>query len=411
MAEPARVAPLPVAAAVPGNAFAWYVAGTATWFGAFGMQSVLFSWLVAGELHADASWLGVAQSATMLPSFALVLLGGAIADRRDRRALLIGLHLLATALSLGLLASVAAGWLSLGLLIAYALGMGTVSAFTMPARDSLLSEVAGANLMRAVTTMTLMQWIAQAVGSMIASFASWIGTLAALGLHALTLFGGVPALAQLAPAPPRGGAPQNALRLADLGVGVLEVVRSPELRPVLLMVTSVGVLFMGPMMVVFPLLVRDYYQGGVGQLGVLQMAFPIGTILGSLGILSRGGIRRKGTAQVLALVAGAAALGAVGLGLPFWGAFVATVFWGVAASVFMNSGRTIFQEKAPPSQRGRVLSVYSLGFMGASGLVGAPAAGVMIDVIGPLSACLLDSALMFGVAGAVAALTQIRSVE
>jgi MFS family permease len=77
----------------------------------------------------------------------------------------------------------------------------------------------------------------------------------------------------------------------------------------------------------------------------------------------------------------------------------------------MNSGRTIFQEKAPPSQRGRVLSVYSLGFMGASGLVGAPAAGVMIDVIGPLSACLLDSALMFGVAGAVAALTQIRHVE
>jgi MFS family permease len=375
------------------------------------MQQVLFAWLVVGELRAEARWVGVAQSATMLPSFALILLGGAIADRRDRRAMLIGLHLLATALSLVLLGSVAAGWLSLGLLIAYALGMGTISAFTVPARDSLLSEVAGANLMRAVTTMTLMQWTAQAVGSMIAGSARWIGTVPALGLHALTIFGGVPALSRLAPAPPRDGRPQNALRLADLGVGVLEVVRSPHLRPVLLMVAAVGVLFMGPMLVVYPLLVRDYYAGDVGQLGVLQMAFPIGTILGSLGILTRGGIRRKGLAQLVALVAGAFCLGAVGLGLPFWGTFVATVLWGVAASVFMNSGRTIFQEKAPPSQRGRVLSVYSLGFMGASGLVGAPAAGVMIDVIGPLSACLLDSALMFGVAGAVAALTQIRHVE
>ncbi len=410
MAEPARSLRTPAAAA-PGHAFRWYVGATATWFGAFGMQSVLFSWLVVGELHAEARWVGIAQSAMMLPSFALLLLGGAIADRGDRRALLIGLHLLAACLSLALLGSVAAGWLSLGLLLGYALGMGTVSAFVTPARDSLLSEVAGPNLMRAVTTMTLLQWTAQAAGSMLAGSARWIGTVPALGLHAFALVAGAPALAQLPAAPPRDGAPRAALRLADLGVGVAEVVRSRDLRPVLFLVAAVGVLFMGPMLVVYPLLVRDYYGGGVGQLGLLQMAFPIGTIAGSLGILARGGIRRKGTAQLVALGAGSLCLGAVGLGLPFWGAFAATIAWGVNASVFMNSGRTIFQEKAPQNQRGRVLSVYSLGFMGASGVIGAPAAGFLVDVIGPLAACVLNSGLMLCVAGAVAAFTRISRVE
>ena len=77
----------------------------------------------------------------MVPNFLLLLLGGALADRRDRRALLIRLHLLATAFALGLVAVVAGGALSLGGLIAYALCIGSVGAFVIPARDALLSEV------------------------------------------------------------------------------------------------------------------------------------------------------------------------------------------------------------------------------------------------------------------------------
>ena len=65
-------------APAPGRGFPWYVAGVATWFGAFGMQQVLFSWLVVGELNAEARWVGVAQSASMIPTFLLILLGGAL---------------------------------------------------------------------------------------------------------------------------------------------------------------------------------------------------------------------------------------------------------------------------------------------------------------------------------------------
>jgi MFS family permease len=410
MAEPAREAEAPPAAA-PGGAggYGWYTAGVAAWFGAFGMQQVLFAWLVVGVLDAPARWVGVAQSASMIPNFLLILLGGAVADRSDRRGLLIRLHCIAAGLALGLVAIVAGDVVSLPLLILYALAIGSTSAFVMPARDALLSEVAGANLMRAVTAMTIVQWASQATGAFVGGSARWIGTVPALGLLVATYLAGAPVIARLAKSPPHG--PPRALRLHDLGVGVREVWESPALRPVVILVAAVGMLFVGPMMVVFPLLIRDFYGGDVAELGLLQMCFPIGTIAGSLALLARGGIRRKGLAQIGALLAGCLCLGVVGFGLPLWGTLLAVVSWGAGASVFMNAGRTVFQEKATPATRGRVLSVYTLGFMGASGLVGAPLAGFLAESIGPLGTCFATSGAMFVLALLVFATTEIRHVE
>jgi MFS family permease len=165
------------------------------------------------------------------------------------------------------------------------------------------------------------------------------------------------------------------------------------------------------MMVVFPLLIRDFYGGDVAQLGLLQMCFPIGTILGSAAILAVGGIRSKGPSQLGALLFGSACLAAVGFGLPLWGTLLAATLWGTSAALFMSAGRTVFQEQAPPGQRGRVLSVYMLGFMGASGLVGAPVCGLMVDWLGPLATCFAASLTMLAVVAVVAATTQIARME
>ncbi|MEN8162346.1 MAG: MFS transporter, partial [Myxococcota bacterium] len=140
MAEPAREVEAPPAPAGGGaGGYGWYTAGVAAWFGAFGMQQVLFAWLVVGVLEAPARWVGVAQSASMIPNFLLILLGGAVADRSDRRGLLIRLHLIASLLALGLVGIVARDVISLPLLILYALAIGSTSAFVRPARDALLS--------------------------------------------------------------------------------------------------------------------------------------------------------------------------------------------------------------------------------------------------------------------------------
>jgi MFS family permease len=348
----------------------------------------------------------------MVPSFLLILLGGAIADRVDRRRLLVWLHCGAALLSVGLLAVVWSGALSLGFLILFALGMGTLGAFVMPARDSLLSEVVnGRDMMRAVTGMTLMQWSAQAVGALLAGTARWIGVVPAIGLHATALIAGVPALRRLAPAPPRGGAPERALHLRDLVVGLREVWRSSDLFPLVVLVVAVGVLFIGPFMVVFPLLVRDFYGGDELLFGLVLAAFPVGTIIGSLAILLLGGVRRKGAAQLLSLCVGSLCLGSVSLGLPFAGLLGAITLWGVGASVFMNAGRTVFQERASAANRARVLSVYTLGFMGSAGLVGAPLSGALAELVGPLQTCLVDAGAMLVVVALATLFTNAPRVE
>ena len=117
-----------------GPGFAWFAAGVASWFGAWGMQVVLFSWLLVGELRASAEWVGIAQTSTMLPALVLLLVGGLVADRFDPRRLLIGLHVVAGVPVLVLALVVATGQLSLLILFVYGLALGAASAFILPGR-------------------------------------------------------------------------------------------------------------------------------------------------------------------------------------------------------------------------------------------------------------------------------------
>ena len=304
------------------SAYGWFITGVATWFIAMGMQSVLFSWLVVGVLHAPAEWVGISQSAMMLPSVVLLFVGGAVADRRDRRILLMGLHFVATLLSLSLVTIVAYDLLSLPLLIVYALSMGSVQAFVMPARDSLLSEVAGTNLLRAVAGMNLTQWGTQAVGALIAGAARWIGTAPALGLHTLTLLSGVAALYKLPPAPPHGGAAQHPLRFIDVMAGLREVFGSPVLLPVFLLVNSVGTLFIGPFIVVFPNSGARLLRWGHWPTSATEYDVSGGHSLGSFVMLWRGRLRRRGIAQLMTLTSGALCLIAIARGYHCGGHFL-----------------------------------------------------------------------------------------
>jgi MFS family permease len=347
----------------------------------------------------------------MLPSVVLLFLGGAVADRHDRRNLLMGLHLIATLLSLSLVLVVATDRLSLPLLIAYALSMGSVQAFVMPARDSLLSEVAGANMLRAIAGLNLTQWGTQAIGALIAGAARWVGTAPALGLHALTLLSGIATLYKLPPAPPHDGMEHPPLRLVDVMAGIREVFGSSFLLPVFLMVNAVGTCFIGPFVVIFPILVRDYYGGDISQLALLNMTFPIGTILGSLVMLWRGRLQRKGVAQLVTLTSGSLCLLVIAQGLPLWGTLLAVIVWGMGAAIFVNAGRMIFQEHAIPSHRARVLSAYSFGFMGAAGLLGAPIAGVLVERVGPLTTCAIAGGAMLVVVICMIVFTDVRRLE
>jgi MFS family permease len=192
--------------------------------------------------------------------------------------------------------------------------------------------------------------------------------------------------------------------------GLILVVGDSVLRAQIMLVVAVGTLFVGPFVVLFPLLVRDFYQGGVAQLSLVLMLFPVGTIVGSLVLRARGGLRRKGLAAMLALAFGACALIGIGVGLPFPGMVAVTLAWGLAGSVFINCTRTLYQEAAPLAQRARVLSVYQLGFMGAAP-VGALLSGAAGASLGTLPTLRLFGASMLVVVLLAAVLTNTARME
>jgi MFS family permease len=399
-------------ASAPGtsSAWTWYVVGAAAWFLAFGLNGVIVPALVTQELRGGGGAMALAQMASQAPMVILILLGGAVADRVDRRRLMVALYLVAAALVATLAVRVGSGGLSLPLVVGYGIGIGTVSAFLMPARDSLLSDVSGGNLMRSVSMLTMTQWGMQALGNLMARLEASGGIVPLIALQATLLAAGALAIMRL-PRPFRDGAPKRqTLELGELVEGIGEVARSPVLAPVALLAMALGFLFISPFLVVFPLLVRDFYGGDRGDLSLLYACFPIGIIASSLVILARGGVRRKGPAQLLSLAVGALCMIALGAGLPFRGALATVLVFGLGAAVFMNASRTLFQEEAPPAHRGRVLSVYSLSTMGAS-LLGAPLFGVLDVRVGPLRSCTISGVAMMSLILTFAVLTRLRRLE
>lgn len=402
-------------ARAPRAAFAWFGGEVGAWFGAWGMQHVLFSWLVVGELREDPEWVGTAQMCQQLPALLLLLWGGATADRLDRRRVLRWTHGAAALAALGLAVVVRAGVLSFPVLVVYALVWGVLQAFGMPARDALLYEVAGRDIERGVTRMTLIQFSAQALGARLAGAAQWLGSPLTLGLQAGVLAAGLASLVGLRrplravraaapPGPSVGEAPRSALHA--IAEGLREVWRSPELRPLAAMAVSNGLFFVGPFFVLFPLLLRDVYDAGVREFGLLLMMFPLGAITGSVVLLAAGGVRRRGTALLVGLFCGGACIAAVYLELPFRGLLATVYAWGLCGAVFLNMSRTLFQRFAPESHRARVLSVYSLGLMG-SGPVSSLACGFLADWIGPLACCLAAGLAMMVAVAFAATFTRI----
>ncbi|MEO0961699.1 MAG: MFS transporter, partial [Pseudomonadota bacterium] len=174
--------------------FGFYLGGQATWFSSVGLQMVLFAWLVTDVLDERAFRVGLAQTALMAPSLLFMIFGGAFADRSDTRAVLIRLHCAAAIPPLALALIIFSGELRYEWLIVYGLIMGSLSAFAIPARDSLLSTIAvrafGDDIQRAVTMASGVQFLGQLGGIIVAGAAAVTGAPALLALQSVVMFSG-----------------------------------------------------------------------------------------------------------------------------------------------------------------------------------------------------------------------------
>lgn len=390
-------------------AYGPFLLGISSWFGAWGIQMVAFQWLVVEVLQEPPARVGAAQMAMSLPSLLFLLMGGAAADRLDPRRMLMSIHTAAGVTVALLCAALVSGWLTYPLIVAYALVFGTLQAFCLPARDTLLSDVAAGSMSRSVAGSLMIQHASQVAGAFTAGAASWLGGAPVLTLQSVVMLLGVGPISRLPARPPRATA-HPPLGWAELGRGMGEVVRSPVLRPVLLLAVATGVLFVGPFLVILPLMVRDVYGGGAGEMGILSAMFPLGAVLGGLAILSAGGIERNGRALVLGQCAASISIGVIATGVPFAGAVACVLAWGVAGALFINAGRTIFQTQASEAHRARVLSVYTLGVMGG-GPIGSLLSGLLAEPLGLHGTLALDAGVALTAAFAVSVSTGLWSIR
>ncbi len=388
--------------------YPWLLAGVASWFGALGMQQVLLPWLVVNVLHASATNTGVVQMATMLPSLFLLPFGGALADRVDARKLLGALHVASVLPPLAIAAALGGSALSLELLVGTALIGGLVNSFSNPSRDSLLSRVSRSSLTRAVAGVIGVQFFAQGLGMLFAGQAKLLGAIPALHTQAAAVAIGAVFCVRLPGRESSLAEARRPLTRAELLAGAAFVWRS-ELRAVWPLVAGVGLFFSGAYNVLFPIMVRDVFHGGVSEISRLLFAFPAGTVLASALLFVRG-IRRKGAALVCSLALGALTLIAAGAELPF-GALVALTFvWGIAGGVFMTAGRALFQERAPAKERARIMAVHQLAMV-ASGPIGALLSGALGDWLGPQAGVAALGAAMLALIASVLAASNVWRME
>ena len=385
-----------------------YLMVQCSWFMAFGLQMVLFPYLITGQdhLHMDGLALGLANMALSAPSVIFLLIGGVVAERADGRRLLIVLHLLAAIPALFLALAVARGQLTYPGMIIYGLTIGTVGAFMMPARDSIVNEVVerrmrvGSNvtLQLGVTLATMAQFLAQIAGLILAGYADkmtrmpqWlggfgIGPIAAdkllLAQGGALVLGTLFALNLAKGRQVRTGRSGIGAAFGDIAEGFRAVRSDGRLWAMTALMFGVGIFVIGAFLVVLPIVNRDIYGFGSDGIRDMFVTFWMGAFVSSVVLSIFRRIKRQGRLLLVAQFLGSSSILAMMWEIPHW-AFLGIVFiWGLAAGISIAMSRSIVQDAAPKEKLARVLSIYQLGFMAGAPL-GAAVMGALVDLFGP----------------------------
>lgn len=371
------------------------------YFFAFGMQFVLFPSLVAFVLNASPEGVGLAQSALSAPMFCFLLLGGLLAERAKAGPVLSQLYLAFAVASFVLCAIVAEGWLTYPILITYAVLVGGCAAFVMPVRDAALNGIIARQAERgrhtpmatAAATTTAVQIGAQIAGILVARFAG-ASPAPYIALQAIVLSAGAAVALTMQAPKPTGHERSFSGALRDVRDGLSYAFRNPVMSPMLISAAYVGVFMVGSLQVLFPLIVRDSYGGDAqmqaGRLGALLASFW-GASFVSAFLLSRlKPLRQPGRALLASHIVGALALATFAADKPFLWFVAVVVVWGFAAGIAISMSRTIVQSAAGEQYLGRVLAVYSMGFMGGAPL-GSAAVGFAASELGTRAAALIPA--------------------
>jgi MFS family permease len=352
-----------------------YISGQSVSLVGTWMQMTAQAWLVLTLTHYSSTALGVIVALQTLPVLLLGPYGGVIADRVDKRKLMIALQgaMGLQALALGLLTVTGnvRVW-QIGLLAAL---LGVNNAFENPSRQSFMLELVGPDHLRnAVSLNSVLVNVARTIGPAVAglliasvgdgvcflvnaaSFVAVVASLTTMDTHALN---------------PTEPMPRESGQLRE---GLAYVRSKPELLVPLLMMGVAGCLTY-EFQVTLPVMASRGLHVGASGFGFMTAAMGVGAVAGGLLVATRGktGLRPLviaafgfGVAMTFATLAPTLLLELVALGLA-----------GGASISFMSTGNSTLQLTAAPEMRGRVMSLWFVAFQGSTPIGGPVVGGLM----------------------------------
>jgi MFS family permease len=362
------------------------------------MQTTAQAWLVLTLTRSSVD-LGVIVALQALPVLLLGAYGGVVADRVDKRKLMIVLQSLMglQALVLGILVTthVVRVW-EVGLL---ALILGLNNTFENPTRQAFILEMVGPrDLRNAVSLNSVLANVARAIGPAVAGLLiAGVGDGICFLINAASFVAVVVSLATMDRSTLQPSLPSGRRR-GQLREGLRYVSHVPELAVPLLTMLLIGT-FAYEFQVVLPVLAKQTFHGGATVYGFMTASMGIGAVAGGLVTAARGhtGLRPVALAASAFGVALFLAAGAPLLFLEYLA--LAAVGW--ASVSFIARGNSTLQLSADPSMRGRVMALWAIAFQGTTP-VGGPLIGLVVAGAGA-RAGLLSGAISCVVAAAVAA--------
>jgi MFS family permease len=372
------------------------------------MQLTTQDWLVLA-LGGSGTALGITFGLQYAPTLLVGLYAGVVADRVDKRRLLVATQSAAGALAAGMCLLIGLGAVTLPVVYGFAAALGVVTAFDTPTRQAFVGEMVGAErLPNAVALNSITFNTARVVGPALAGAligvvgtmpgATWVFALNAVSFSAVVTGLVRMRTAELFPAP--GVARGRGQLRAGLGY----VVRHRTIVVPVLMVGVVGTLGLN-FPVTLALMARDTFHGTAATYGTLTAAVAAGSVLGALG-----SARRRGRPRPATLLASATAFGlfeTVMAVMPTWWLLaIAAVPTGAAVLMFTTTANATVQLAATDAMRGRVMAVYLLVFLGTTP-IGAPLVGGVCEWFGPRAGLALGGVSCL-VATAGAALLNLR---
>ncbi|MFC4137665.1 MULTISPECIES: MFS transporter [unclassified Microbacterium] len=360
----------------------WFIGAVISNIGGW-MQSTAQDWVVLTELtDNDASAMGITMALQFGPPLLLVGLTGYVADRFDRRKVLLITQTVLMLLALGVAGTLLTGVLTLPMMFGFALCFGITNAFDAPARQAFVSDmVSMEDASNAVAlnsaSFNMARMIGPAVGGVliVAIGSGWVFVANAVTFLAMLIALMLMRRNELIPRAKgrRGG--------GGLAAGFRYVMGRSDLKVVFVMVFLIGAFGMN-----FPIFASTMaleFDRGADGYGLLSSVLAIGSLAGAL-LAAR---RDRARVRVLVIAAGGFGVASVISSLmPAYALYaVMLVFVGFSTVTMLTTANGYVQTTTDPALRGRVLALYMAVVMGSTP-IGAPIAGWVSDTFGPRAA-------------------------